>query len=96
MAELDVLYERLNESHNKRPLLAGDLREKLSSMLVKRSEHYKSFPLQIHVDGRPAEENAFQVQVVLGHFHLQAMGKYDVIVGRIANLSKSQFNDRYR
>ncbi len=87
MAELDTLYERLNESHNKRPLLAGNLREKLSSLLAKRSEHYKSFPLQIHVDGRSAEENTYQVQIALGRFHLRAMGKYDVTVGQVAGLS---------
>jgi len=87
MADLDTLCERLNESHNKRPLLAGNLREKLSSMLAKRSEHYRSFPLQIHVDGRSAEDNAFQIQIALGRFHLHAMGKYDVVVGEITNLS---------
>ncbi|MDQ3003976.1 MAG: shikimate kinase, partial [Chloroflexota bacterium] len=31
MAELDNLFERLNESPNNRPLLAGDLRTQLSS-----------------------------------------------------------------
>jgi len=86
MAELNTLYTRLNESHTKRPLLTGDLREKLSSMLAKRSEHYNSFPLQVNVNGRSVEENAFQVQVAVGRFHLRAMGEYDVQVGRIAEL----------
>jgi len=88
-AELDTLYARLNESHTKRPLLTGNLREKLSSMLAKRSEHYQSFSLQVDVNGRSVEENAFQVQVALGCFHLRAMGEYDVQVGQVTSLSYS-------
>lgn len=90
MAELKTLLERLNTKSDNRPLLAGDLREKLSSLLAKRGEHYNSFPLLIHVDGKTAEQNAHHAQVVLGRFHLSAMGEYDVVVGsvgQIGNLS---------
>ena len=87
MAELDTLLDRLNADSHKRPLLAGDLREKLASLLAKRSEHYHSFPLLFHVDGKTAGQNAYQAQVLLGRYHLSAMGEYDVIVGQIANLS---------
>ena len=90
MAELKTLLERLNIESGNRPLLVGDLREKITSLLVKRGDHYKSFPSIVHVDGKTAEQNAFHVQVTLGRHHLSAMGEYDVIVGsvgKIANLS---------
>lgn len=87
MAELKTLLERLNTESGHRPLLAGDLREKLTSLLAKRGEHYNSFPLLIHVDGKTAEQNAHRVQVILGRHHLHAMGEYDVIVGQVSNLT---------
>ena len=80
MAELETLLKRLAASSNKRPLLDGNLREKLSLLIESRREHYNSFHLHVSVDGKTAEENAFQVQVRLGRFHLSAMGEYDVIV----------------
>ncbi len=86
MAELDTLLERLNEGPNKRPLLAGDLRTQLSFMLEKRSEHYNSFALRVQMDGRSADKNALEVQVLLGRFYLHAMGEYDVIVGNLEQI----------
>jgi 3-dehydroquinate synthase len=87
MADAKTLFQRLNESSTKRPLLTGDMREKLNALLEKRQAHYASFPLCIHVDGNPIEQNAHKVQVVLGRHHLSAMGEYDVSVGQVANLS---------
>lgn len=84
MAELSTLLERLHRESSKRPLLAGDLKSKLTSLLEKRREHYNSFPLQLHVDGRTPEQNTFRALVVLGRHHLSAMGEYDVIVGELA------------
>ncbi|MBL0343910.1 shikimate kinase [Candidatus Villigracilis affinis] len=86
MAELSTLLERLHYESGNRPLLAGDLREKLSSLLAKRGEHYNSFPMLIHVDGKTAEQNAHHAQVVLGRHHLSAMGEYDAIVGQVSDL----------
>ena len=86
MADAETLFQRLNESSTKRPLLAGDMREKLTTLLEKRQAHYASFPLCIHVDGNPSEQNTHKVQVVLGRHHLSAMGEYDVVVGQVANL----------
>ncbi len=83
MAELSTLLERLHYESGNRPLLAGDLREKLSSLLNKRGEHYNSFPMLIHVDGKTAEQNAHHAQVVLGRHHLSAMEEYDAIVGDV-------------
>ena len=40
----------------------------------------------VHVDGKTAEQNAHQVQVVLGRHHLSAMGEYDVIVQNVAQV----------
>jgi shikimate kinase / 3-dehydroquinate synthase len=79
MANLDILLERLGSDPNQRPLLAGDVRAKLMSLLEKRADHYKSFSLQF--DGaRSTEEIAWEIQIALGRFHLTAMGTYDVIV----------------
>ena len=86
MADVETLFQRLSESSSRRPLLSGDLREKLASMLEKRGAHYSSFPLTVHVDGNPVEQNAHKVQVALGRHHLSSMGEYDVRVGRIENL----------
>jgi len=90
MAGMNTLLERLNEDTNKRPLLDGDLREKLISLLAKRGGHYDSFPLCVHVDGKSAEENAYQSQIALGRHHLSAMGEYDVIVGQVTDLPHVQ------
>ncbi len=87
MAELETLLARLHYEEGKRPLLTGDLREKLSTLLTKRGEHYKSFPLVVHVDGKTVEQNAHQAQVVLGRHHLSAMGEYDSIVGQVSSLT---------
>ena len=87
MAEFSTLLERLHYEAGNRPLLAGNLHEKLNSLLSKRAEHYNSFPMLIHVDGKTAEQNARNAQVVLGRHHLSAMGEYDVIVGQVSNLA---------
>ena len=83
MAELETLFKRLNESSQKRPLLAGGLLEKLSALLENRREHYNSFSLRLVVDHGTAEENALRAQIGLGRFHLRAMGEYDVVVETI-------------
>ncbi len=90
MAELDTLIKRLSEDSNKRPLLAGDLKSKLESLLENRREHYGSFALKLDVENKTAEQIAHQAQVVLGRHHLSAMGEYDIVVGQIDNLSNGQ------
>ena len=84
-AELDTLLARLHSDSNKRPLLAGDLREKLTAVLARRKEHYDSFPVRVIANQNP-EEVASQIQIALGRFHLSAMGEYDVIVSDISDL----------
>jgi 3-dehydroquinate synthase len=85
-AELDTLLMRLNEDANERPLLAGDLKSKLATLLEHRREHYASFALKFDVDNKTAEQNAHHAQDILGRHHLSAMGEYDVHVTQIANL----------
>jgi len=79
-AELRTLVERLQKDPNERPLLAGDLKSQLASYLDGRAEHYASFPLKVHVDGKSIEQIAHQTQVLLGRYHLSAMGQYNVVV----------------
>src|SRR5829696_2643985 len=86
MAEFDTLLGRLHSDSNKRPLLSGDLPERLASLLAKREEHYNSFPLRFDADQMP-EELANQIQVALGRYHLSAMGEYDVTVDGVSNLT---------
>jgi len=86
-AELSTLLERMKNDSGKRPLLAGDLGSKLTALLETRKEHYNSFSLNILVDHQTPEQNAHQVQVVLGRHHLSAMGEYDVIVGPVSDLA---------
>jgi 3-dehydroquinate synthase len=88
MADFETLHARLDVDVNKRPLLAGDLSEKLTTLLAKRKEHYESFPLRFEANQSP-ERIAKQIQITLGRFHLSAMGEYDVIVGQVSNLTKS-------
>lgn len=90
MAELPTLLERIQHEPGKRPLLAGDLRNKLTALLEKRKEHYSSFALQHRVDAKPAEQNAREAQIKLGRHHLSAMGEYDVVVGSVFNMPTLQ------
>ncbi|MBN8582689.1 MAG: 3-dehydroquinate synthase [Anaerolineae bacterium] len=90
MAELPILLERIQHEPGKRPLLAGDLKNKLTALLEKRKDHYNSFPLKLQVDGKPSEQNAHRAQILLGRHHLSAMGEYEVIVGRVFNVTNLQ------
>lgn len=87
MAELPTLLGRMKKESEKRPLLAGDLESKLTALLEKRRDHYNSFLLKLHVDGKSAEQNAHEAQIKLGRHHLSAMGEYDVLVGQVSNLT---------
>jgi shikimate kinase / 3-dehydroquinate synthase len=80
IADLNILLERLENDAGKRPLLAGDLRQKLTSLLEQRHDHYASFTVQLHVEGKTLEQNVLEIQSKLGRFHLRAMREYDVLV----------------
>jgi shikimate kinase/3-dehydroquinate synthase len=92
-AEFDTLVERLQNDSVKRPLLKGNLQEKLTSLLEKWNEHYNSFPVIVHAENASADQNAQQVQIVLGRHHLSAMGDYDVIVQSVEQIG-NLFHER--
>ena len=80
-AGLQTLLRHLDNDGNGRPLLEGDLSEKLAGLLADRADHYTSFPTRIGVDGREPDEIAWLIQTALGRFYLQNMGAgYKVIV----------------
>jgi 3-dehydroquinate synthase len=87
IAELPTLLQRMQHDGGKRPLLAGDLKSKLTSLLENRKDHYNSFPGKVHVDHKTPEQNVHQAQMVLGRYHLSAMGEYDVVVGPVSGLA---------
>jgi 3-dehydroquinate synthase len=79
-AELSTLLARLENDPLERPLLSGDVRTSLSSLLDARREHYQTFPLSLPVDGMTPVEVALHAQFLLGRFHLSVMGGCDVLV----------------
>ncbi len=82
-ATLQTLLERLGKNPLKRPLLNGQMAEKLSILLQARADHYSSFPLQLETDNFSIQEAAWQSQIRLGHFRVDGMGQaYQVIVSR--------------
>ena len=93
MAHLPTLLDRIQHEPGKRPLLAGDLKNKLTALLEKRKQHYASFPLQHHVDGKSADQNAREAQIKLGRHHLSAMGEYDVIVDSVERVNNSLYQN---
>jgi shikimate kinase / 3-dehydroquinate synthase len=86
MAELETLLRRLKRDAGRRPLLAGDVQGKLTSLLSQRRDHYSSFAHQLNVDGGSTSQTVRQIQVRLGRFHLRAMGEYDVLVESVDRL----------
>ncbi len=80
-AGLETLLARLRADAVQRPLLAGDLEAKLSALLEKRSDLYRSFSVRIQTDGLTPDRVAWQIQLELGRFRVHGMGPaYDVIV----------------
>ena len=89
-ADLSTLVGRLSRDETQRPLLMGELETKLGALLERRGEHYASFPLGVDAT-RPPEEVVWDIQRLLGRYHLRAMGTgYDVVVkeGGIDGLGK--------
>lgn len=79
-ADLTTLVERLSGDENQRPLLAGELSNKLAILLERRRDHYASFALRVNAS-RPPEQISWEIQRLLGRYHLRSMGAgYDVVV----------------
>jgi len=94
-APAEILLERLKSDQIQRPLLAGDAESNLCTLLTKRQAHYASFPLQVDTAQKTPQAIAWDLQITLGSFHLQAMATpqfpgYDVRVqsGALHNLGK--------
>ncbi len=88
--DAETLAERLSKDKNKRPLLAGELKEKLTALLEKRKEHYDSFPLRVNAT-REKNQIIWDIQRKLGRFHSRSMGTgYDIIIqeGGIDNIGE--------
>jgi shikimate kinase / 3-dehydroquinate synthase len=82
-AKLETLLARLSDDDNRRPLLAGNLEQKLPALLEKRGEHYRSFSPRFDSAHLDPAQIAWQIQVTLGHFRVGGMGQaYDAIVER--------------
>ncbi len=80
-AKLEALLARLSSDDDRRPLLAGNLEQKLPALLEKRGEHYHSFPLHFDSTRLEPAHIAWQIQIALGRFRVSGMGPaYDVIV----------------
>ena len=80
-ANVSTLLKQLSKGENKRPLLTGDVKNKLESLLTRRDEHYKSFPLRMKVDDQSIEQIVWKIQKLLGLFRVHGMGTtYDVVV----------------
>ncbi len=84
-APAEVLLQRLKSDPVQRPLLSDDAENDLPTLLKKRQSHYASFPLQVNTAAKTPESIAWDLQIELGKFHLQAMATpqlpgYDVRV----------------
>jgi shikimate kinase/3-dehydroquinate synthase len=78
--DISTLVARLSQDENERPLLAGEMREKLSTLLERRREHYESFPLRVDAT-KPVDDVTWDIQRLIGRYHLRKMGApYDVVV----------------
>ena len=88
-ADAGILLERLQKNQNQRPLLAGNLKEKLQALLKERKAHYDSFMIRIdqvavpdHEFRKMPEQIALEIQQKLGLLcvHVPDGNIYDVKV----------------
>jgi len=80
-AGLSTLLGHLADDPEGRPLLVGDLNIKLTSLLNNRSDHYNSFQNRVGTNDKSLAQIVWQIQILLGRFHLSSMGSgYDALV----------------
>jgi 3-dehydroquinate synthase len=80
-ADLPTLLERLKSASGQRPLLTGDMEEKLRSLMARRQAHYESFIMRVANVSSSPEAVAREIQQKLGAFRVRGMGAgYDVLV----------------
>lgn len=82
-----LLHRLMTDDPEQRPLLVGDIENKLKKILTEREEHYAGFEMRIaniSADGKhqkTIEGFAWDVQLALGRYRVSGMGKpYDVLV----------------
>ncbi len=87
--KIETLVARLQKDQNQRPLLAGNLNEKLKVLLEQRKVHYDSFPIRVSQSGhsicklqKTPEQIALEIQQKLNLLcvHSADGNMYDVIV----------------
>ncbi|MDD5468241.1 MAG: 3-dehydroquinate synthase [Anaerolineales bacterium] len=91
-AQHAVLVERLQASAGGRPLLDGDLGERLQRLLEQRAAHYASFPLQVDTSNLDGDGALARLQEVAGLYRARGMGAaYDVRVqaGGLAGIGEA-------
>jgi shikimate kinase / 3-dehydroquinate synthase len=80
-ASVPILLDRLRTEASRRPLLEGNLDEKLTALLERRKSHYESFNMRVTTIGNTPDKAAWEIQQRLGRFHVRGMGAgYDVMV----------------
>jgi shikimate kinase len=80
-ADIETLLHRVQEEQELRPLLSGDIGTRLRDLLVERTPHYASFPIQLDTSTKNVAEAVWEAQVCLGMFRIRNMGGgYDVRV----------------
>ncbi len=81
-ADADTLLTRLQSADTEaRPLLEGDTPKNMAALLAHRAEHYASFERQLKTTHLSPAEAAWELQIMLGRYHLNAMPPaYDVRV----------------
>ena len=78
--ELSTLIKRLNEDNIVRPLLNGNLIQKLESLLEERAAHYDSFKSRVDTTNKTPAQVSKSIQQTLGRFHVSGMGSgYDIL-----------------
>jgi len=80
-ADLPTLLERLKSEAGQRPLLAGNMEEKLASLMARRQAHYESFSLRVANISNSLNTVSCEIQQKLGAFRVRGMSAgYDVVV----------------
>ena len=77
-ASVESLASRLDHDDLIRPLLEGDLIERLQDYLEGRGDHYGSFPIIVDTTGKTPDEVSWEIQVMLGMYHLRGMSNRKV------------------
>ena len=77
----EMLLARLKTADGSRPLLAGRSEADTLAWLAGRDAHYQTFPIRLDTSALTPDQAAWEIQVLLGTFHVSGMGaSYDIIV----------------